>query len=302
MNARGFTLAGLVIGVAIGGIVLLGMAAAVSMTFKAQKNLDHKTISANYVDELARIVAGTGSCARALGTATAATSLTATPTEITVMGMQAGSFIAQNIEIEELRIRENTAIPAVTGPGGTGFQRRAAILSVKLRNALEPTMPYRAREIPFRVVTNPGGQIVSCSTENSEVQVCERIGGTWDPLAAEGQKWRPKGFCLYGGSFSAAPQGGYANPVTGAYSCNPGFTQQQSGSIANTVAQSKENFVTSYYPVYTCMRCETDIPPQNVAINTSTADFTDAVNDALAAGNTQDGFLFNAFNFFNGFF
>ncbi|MES2964108.1 MAG: hypothetical protein V4760_09485 [Bdellovibrionota bacterium] len=250
------------IGLGIGGIVMLGLAAAVSMTFSAKRNLDLKTESMIFTDRMARILAGTNSCARGFGLGASPLTLSPTPTVVTIDGVTEGNEVAPKLVVEELKMRENTAIAPVVAAGGVGFTRRAAYLSVKVRNEMDPTnfMSGRTRLIPFRVVTNPGGQIVSCSVESPEAQVCESMGGSWDAAAVQGEQCRPRGSCQNGGSFADAnispADGGYNNTMTGGRSCMPGFVPRVSGQLTFMQQSGKFAMRSVTYPTYTCMRCE----------------------------------------------
>jgi len=282
------------------------------MTFSAQRNIDAKTSASIFTDQLTRVMAGTGSCANALGVSTGAVSLNATPADIQFVEpdghvIGAGTLVAKNLQVESIQVREDTSVPDQPGPGGIGNRRRAGILAIKLKNLSDTAIALHVREIPFRTVTNPARQIVSCSMENSEVQACEAGGGTWDPdtdplKTPEGQRCRPPAqTCQYGGSFSLAPVGGYRNPFTNTNGCQPGFTQQQSGQISNVVTNSKESFTTTHYPVFTCMRCNVDLAASAAGNTTTNMDFSALVAEGLAAGSLQDQINMNGFFFFNGF-
>lgn len=115
----------------------------------------------------------------------------------------------------------------------------------------------------------PAGQIEKCFSAEGNA-VIEAMRGAclatdfdgngpdneFDPITMTCSPKGDEGYCLYGGSFSAAA--GYLNPTTGNYSCTQGFTAVKSGHF--TRASSRACGKSTCYDFtnqdqFTCLKC-----------------------------------------------
>lgn len=165
----------------------------------------------------------------------------------------------------------------------------------RLENGL-PAGTNPPKDIPVKVLLNPDGTIRGCNVSASAALTCEQMGGHWDPTApSPDQRCIPRRSCQYGGTFSEAPlsQGGFANALTGGYTClDATFTRQRTGTVTYARACGKTCVNNFYYPIYTCTRCGDQVGlVATVAVGTLSFQEADITgnNDPNAINNNVTG-------------
>lgn len=166
----------------------------------------------------------------------------------------------QNIDPQTLATSPYTVIDDASGVTQNLYLATLRIITERLDGPRVTLAP--PRDIPIKVSVNTAtNAIVTCNSEASEARLCRETGGEFNPAAVPpAPRCIPKTHCEFGGSFSTAPasEGGFNNPLTGGQSCDTaaGFVVQRTGTTSWAYSGGKYRVRNSYYPVYTCVRCD----------------------------------------------
>jgi hypothetical protein len=266
MNNRGFGLIPMLMALAVGGIVIGGLATGITLMINSQKSVEVTRASKMIEDEMEMIVSTTEGCKSFLqgkrAPATAGTKRNITGTlRLTSGAVDVGRNLplATGLVTDNLWL-EGTGEDEVVGLT-TGQRIRIVNLNLQVRKDMAGMFPPLSRPRTVRIhasVSNGSGAIQNCIAETPEVKACRTSGSVFNPSApGTTAQCVPYDYCDWGGSYSTAPanRGGFNNQITGGRSCPTGYQPQTTGVIATAVNCGKNCVTNETSPVFTCMKC-----------------------------------------------
>lgn len=252
----GLSLINVMLAVAIGSVVVLGITKGLAMMYKTRQTVEFKTDLSLLISRVQQAVGKTQSCRDLLAGATLTTSGVPISSALFASELFEGRVLRPGLEIKDFKlVRSATDVASATSDGKI---RQLAYIRISVKDTTSGEEKVsRFRDIPVRV-TAVGTTVESCVAETAQDVICDNAAANFDPNAATNQKGKciPRDRCLWGGAFSTSPYGGFINPRTGGMSCPTGFRSLQGGTINYAQSNSKTQVVNYTYHVTHCLRCD----------------------------------------------
>lgn len=285
-NKNGFSLVEIMAALGITTILALALASTMGFLGTHKKSVELSQEADELVSDFRRALQNPTTCDSMLNGKTI--DPTGVPTAVTLAVVNQGtsktfaagttlvpgiSLSSVDLKVDPIMPYKDTAID-VSGTMTTMRQYHAMIHLQFQKTATFNPKPYF---IPMKLYTQQGtNTVIQCVAQQmKDANDCVAIGYKWDDATST---CMPTGRCLYGGSFSNSPVGGFVNPLTNANACPAGYSEQQTGAINYSSDCGKSCVQANVVPVMSCLRC----------VNATGADIALAASTAATVSNSID--------------
>lgn len=266
-NKNGFSLVEVLAALGITTILALALASTMGFLGAHKKNIELSQEANELVDDIRNTIRNGSDCETMLigqnidtsGVPVAVTLNVKTRGSVTPVPFSAGTAVAPGIGIASLNLKldMNTATKDVI-VDDAGTMRTMTLYPAMIQIEFQKSSFFNSKpvSIPLKVYTESGSTAIEkcVAQEMRDATDCVEIGYKWDYATS---RCLPTGRCLYGGSYSTSPQGGFSNPLTGSPTCpaGGGYTAYQSGVINYSTDCGKSCVSANIHPVMSCLRC-----------------------------------------------
>lgn len=292
---RGFTLAEILVAVAIMGVVVAGMTSAIVSLFQNQAGLADKNEANEFVAAFSRYLQTETSCSIALkgiqfpvGNTTGIDLViknyngagimipgAANGTKAQTIDLEQGSMIAPRVRISKLIIRDKGVPPIPVAFASEPANQYIAQVEIEIEQRTQSTSKpnswtkMRPRFIEFPVVIGASGapdvgRVRACQVDGELENACTLIGGVYDPKTKQctGDTQCQLMGTYYTSTCSPSYSGcepGEPNQMTGSFSCPTGSVASKSGRLVQSfrVRSGKKGSITvrNTMEFFVCMQC-----------------------------------------------
>lgn len=275
-SIRGFSLAGTLVAVGIGGVVAALTATLISEAVRGKRSVADRDEMSEFTLFVKNVLNTDSTCSAVLSKKPFPVGASADleipmgfgdqPSAVIKKGF---TFASGLLEVDELTIEDRSPAKSTVqfrigiddGAGNVKEQTvRRHLARVKLTVKNQSTgADYRSRYFEFPVLVNKATKTIElCNNEVNIGDACQAMGFRWDATVQPPQCVMTN-TCLYGGAYTSRRNGtcGTAdqNPATAACSCPTGYTQVTAGSvnIANVCVKGCDRL--NYDTVVQCFLC-----------------------------------------------